>query len=441
MYAMCVYRLDRNGSVSVTDGVLYDKSAKKGPYFSVTHDSFNAAKGKAIAERKYNQKLDAVMKKEKYLRYDPIINWYQASSQSGADSGKTSSGGKTKTGSSGPKVNTGEAATLYYTHQTTVDNTTGAKTANVLVPYGWRLSHSINWNFIDTTSPGVATVTLTSPDGKAVIKLISNQQFYDMHKNSSHVAEGPDMGLYYTNLHYPNAGKLQTLGLQWEGFSDARLVKSFTVPDGLLRIAQEGEKIKLQSGTSGTGATPLASEGTVAQKLYQSGNQYIEYLTMVTAAASQANTGHAVLTAISWNVPLNCMFVADSRQSYDRYRDVFLNVIANSGFTTEFHFVNLRYGSVISNLISQGLLEQSRRYLQSESRSWISEYESSPGYDSDKLMSQWSDVIKEQNEYTTLDGETIKVSTAYDTVYQDGDRIYMGPEGQSPYGWTRLYPN
>ena len=31
-------------------------------------------------------------------------------------------------------------------------------------------------------------------------------------------------------------------------------------------------------------------------------------------------------TVISWNVPLNCMFIADSKQSYDRYRDVFLNV-------------------------------------------------------------------------------------------------------------------
>ena len=35
-YAMCVYRLAKNGGVSMTEGVLYDKNAKKRPYFSIS---------------------------------------------------------------------------------------------------------------------------------------------------------------------------------------------------------------------------------------------------------------------------------------------------------------------------------------------------------------------------------------------------------------------
>jgi len=92
-------------------------------------------------------------------------------------------------------------------------------------------------------------------------------------------------------------------------------------------------------------------------------------------------------------------------------------------------------------LISSNLLSQSELFLQSSAGTWASDYEKTSGYDSDRFMDQWSDVIKEQNEYTTLDGETYKISTSYDTVYQNGDQLYMGPEGQSPYGWTRLYPN
>ena len=41
-------------------------------------------------------------------------------------------------------------------------------------------------------------------------------------------------------------------------------------------------------------------------------------------------------------------------------------------------------------------------------------------------------------EYETTDGSRIKVSTQYDTVYQDGDRLYMGPDAYAPDGWTRL---
>ena len=44
----------------------------------------------------------------------------------------------------------------------------------------------------------------------------------------------------------------------------------------------------------------------------------------------------------------------------------------------------------------------------------------------------------ERNEYLTEDGSSIKVDTKYDTVYQNEDLIYMGPDGLAPDGWTRL---
>ncbi|MBR4474473.1 MAG: hypothetical protein IKS55_12645 [Oscillospiraceae bacterium] len=442
-YAMCVYRFDGSGNVYVTEGVLYDENAGKGPYFSVTDDSFNAAAGKPISENQFYQKLDSVALKEKYVRYQPISGWNGSGNASSGSGGQQSTGsGSGKTASSAPQVNTGSASSLYYTHETLKDNASGVKIANVLVPYGWNMSFKVSWDFISTSTPGVADVILTSPDGKARINLTSDMQFLDMYANGMHYGEGADMSIYCTRLHFRDAEEVQSLFLQGGSYSNAQLVKSYTVPDSLVQTLKEGARLRLQKNVADTGGTPIASEGSAAQKLYKSGNQYIEYLTLVTAAMQKDDTGHVVLTEIMWNIPYSCSFIADSKQSYDQYRDVFLNVVANSCFTAEFNYVNMRYGTAIANAISSHLLEQSMQYIQSGTSSWASEYEhSSGGYDSDRFTSEWSDVIKEQNEYTTLDGETIKVSTSYDTVYQDGDRFYMGPDGQSPYGWTRLYPN
>lgn len=441
-YAMLVYCIERNGNIYVTEGILYDENAWRGPYFSVTDDSFDASAGKPISQNQYNQKAEIVMAKEKYLRYTPISRWNSGtSSQPGSGSQQTTGYGTGKTGSSSkPQVNTGSASTMYYIHETLTDRTTGVKTANVLVPYGWNASLNVDWNYVDCSTPGVATVTLTSPDGKVSIGLQSAMQFYDIYNNGNTTGQGIDYSLYCTKMTYHNAHEMVELSAQ-NSYPGARLVKSYPVSDDIVRMLKEGAQVRLQSMIRTSGGKGLASEGSAADDLYQSGNKYIEYLAFVIAAADQADTGHVVVTTISWNLPFNAVFTADSKQSYDQYRDVFLNVVSNSGFTNEFLYVNLQYGASIGNAILSGRLEMIQQSLSSSARGWSSDYTSQNGYDSDKMMSQWSDVIKEQNDYTTLDGDTIKVSTQYDTVYQDGDTFYLGPDGQSPYGWTRLYPN
>jgi hypothetical protein len=47
-------------------------------------------------------------------------------------------------------------------------------------------------------------------------------------------------------------------------------------------------------------------------------------------------------------------------------------------------------------------------------------------------------VIKEQDTYATADGNSIKVPTSYDTVYQNKDLIYMGPQIDLNSDWTQL---
>ena len=40
-----------------------------------------------------------------------------------------------------------------------------------------------------------------------------------------------------------------------------------------------------------------------------------------------------------------------------------------------------------------------------------------------------------------MDGDTIKASTSYDAVFQNGDEFYFGSVGSAPDGWTQLTPN
>ena len=62
-------------------------------------------------------------------------------------------------------------------------------------------------------------------------------------------------------------------------------------------------------------------------------------------------------------------------------------------------------------------------------------------YTSDEWANDWSDYIYDQQEYATLDGGSIKASTAYDAVFQNGDEFYFGLVGNAPESWTQLAPN
>jgi hypothetical protein len=202
-------------------------------------------------------------------------------------------------------------------------------------------------------------------------------------------------------------------------------------------MVQEAAQVKLQANLAAL-ITPIGCEGTAADNLYRYGNSYIEYFSLVTAARVDVNNGRVDLDCTYWNVPISFMFIADSREAYDQYRPVFNTVVANSDFTFEFLYVNIRYGSAIDDAIHAGLMQKSMEYILGRSGSWVTEAENSPDYDSSKFADQWSDVIYERDEYETTDGSRIKVSTQYDTVYQDGDRLYMGPDAYAPDGWTRL---
>ena len=392
----------------------------------MTDDSFDPARGDPIAEDEFDDAVEALEGSVEGVYYEPLADYF--GSGGGQDARPTEPAEST--------VSAAGQGEGIFTHETLTDSVSGAAAANVLVPAGWDVSLDVNWGFVSTSSPGVGTVTLTSPDGRAEISMVSNQAFADISVGDMRVAEGIDQGLYTTNLFYRDAAAFVEDSLT-ASFGEVELVETLPVSEEMEDMIREAAEVKLKS-MAGTASTLVDSEGTVQHALYRSGDTYFECLVFVTGAQVHLEAGAVSMDEISWNVPVSFMLTADSREAWEEYTDEFAVVAANSAFTEEFLYMNISYGAAINDMISQGLMEQSESYIQSNAGSWLDDYESSSTYDSSDWANQWSDVIYERNEYETLDGGTIKVDTAYDSVYQDGDSIYMGPAALAPEGWTEL---
>ena len=80
-------------------------------------------------------------------------------------------------------------------------------------------------------------------------------------------------------------------------------------------------------------------------------------------------------------------------------------------------------------------------YMETMTNLTFSMVESSLG-GSYSTSDRFSDYIFDQNDYTTLDGSHVKVSTSYDYVYQSGSSVYFTNDALSiPSGATMLTPN
>ena len=448
-YAVVWYKFEKEGFVRVVEGVMETEDPSGFErYYYIMDENFDPERSFEITESEYREIIRLYMPHQQSIIYTPLKQWAEDMDflQNQSERKEAEKPQKKKEEAAKPAesrkqpAETGSSEGTLYTHRVLKDPKTGIDAVTALIPDGWYADVSVDWGRVDANSPGLAVMTLTSPDSHAQIKMFSNQQYFDITANGQRYEEGINMQIFASILHYRTAEEFQKLGLESEQHPNARIVKRIDVSDDMKALVQEASRVKLQNNL-GSASAAVGAEGTVAHNLYQDRNLYIEYFNMVTSARTKISAGRVSMDQISWNVPISFLFYADSEEAYGKYRDVFLNVMANSDVTMEFVYVNLCYGQQIIALIQQNLTSQAEAYLNSSAGAWAEEYERSSGYDSDAWANQWSDVIYERNEYTTTDGNTIKVDTKYDSVYQDGDRIYMGPDGLAPDNWTKLYPN
>ena len=395
----------------------------------------NGYQGPAISDEQFKQTATEYEQSVRDISFIPIRTW-QASTAETESTVETTTVPVTEIAQPGTTTESGVSG--YFTHQTLYSG--GIPVANVLVPQGWSAAVDVNWGFVSTATPGVATVMLTSPDGHAIILLTSAQHFTDFDAPLTYPREGTYSNVYMTYLRYRNASDFQKLTLEMLNCENAELVGEYKVPETLRQTMTTASELLLQNTYSGASGTPLSSEGTVAHRHYRIGNRHLEILTLDMSARGITYGTATQNESVCWYIPTDYLLVADSQEDYDLYHPVFQQVIGSSFFTQDFQYVNTTYGDRIRDAVHNGILVESYEYILSDSYGWLTDYHKTTESDEGSWSGGWSDVINEVNTYKTTDGGAIKVSTQYDTVYQNGDQIYMGPESQSPvgYGWTKL---
>ena len=134
------------------------------------------------------------------------------------------------------------------------------------------------------------------------------------------------------------------------------------------------------------------------------------------------------------------MCIAQDEATLDAYGSQYEIICENMLIRNEFNYVKSAYGNQIRNTAMKQQTNAIAAMTEEQAQSYLNDYDDSY-YTSDDWANDWSDFIYDRNEYTTTDGETIKVGTEIDAVYQNGDEFYFGSQGSAPFGWEQLTPN
>ena len=137
--------------------------------------------------------------------------------------------------------------------------------------------------------------------------------------------------------------------------------------------------------------------------------------------------------SITWGAPYTYIFLCPQAQ-YDQYYPCFSLFADNTGANDQFVNSNTRLSTEIRESV---LASRSLDGAASYSRSVLSD-EAAEG--DDYYEDRYTDYIFDNNEYTLSDGSSVKVSTAYDYVYEDsnGNVIVTDSAFVEPAGSTRL---
>ena len=387
------YSLTDDGMIRKLDGLLYDPKGADGTCFSVGPDGETTTMSEADFLTAV-QALDAERKAFRFLsirEYSPESALPSPSSETGSEIG-------------------------YYTHSSLYDGWTGIRAADLLIPTGWDASLELNWDHADTAYPGTAVIILQSADGHAAIRLSSEREYLDPGENAGLSDERADKAL----LSYRDAESVQALSLRDAGFAEAELLRTLPTSAALWETAA-----RLAEAMAGE-----SHEGTAACNLYQQGDTLIECLTLVAAAEKDG--------VITWSIPLDCVFIADSEIAWLSYLEVFESVAANSDFTADFRYLNSRFGAELPTLAEKNEPDTAKQLLRDQSAQWLKEYAASDAFVSGTWPGRWLDVIDPGLDFQTADGGVFRIQPVCERLFQAGSRFYAGPEVPSGGDWTEL---
>ena len=295
-------------------------------------------------------------------------------------------------------------------------------------------------------NPWQVAVTALSPDAATMMSYVSIRDFYAEGADTSQ--DGVFSLKYFTPiLHYMTAAEYcdfwaSTLN-STNGFA---LVEEKGYPElqSILNRQAQAFKDSVNSQMNGLGLTAERTDYTVAERRYAltapNGVDYYFVISTVTRGTLYRTfmpglfvnqEGHYIL----WDAPYVYSMLCPVDQ-WDQASAMFAVFTENTSVSDQFLLANQRLSTEIwSSLTGIDLVggkEIGERIMREET---------SAGDDYDE--ERFTDYIFDANDYTLSDGSHVKVSTAYDHVYEGDNGVvyYSDSAFAQPGGSTELTPN
>ena len=376
--------------------------------------------------------------------------------ETGEQAGETSTDAPEQVKQDLSQLDTSDYDGSFGTYAVLTDPATGVPVMDAILPYGWTAQVQCDWSFVSTTNPCIANVLFTSPDNKAAVLIQTTHDYLQSHDTSGLFPhrDYTDTSTYIVHLAYKNAG--QVLDLYFNGIlgTGGTVIKEDPVPDEVQSVLDQTAQTYLTTlvnginqigGGYGVTAQAAGYEGTASMRRYRytgdDGQSYLADAMALCIAAEYVSPSYGTsFVHIQWAVPGVIVYTAPDEETLEKYRTQCEIIIQNSAIRNEFNHIKHAYGSYIRNMLMRQQANAIAAMTEAQAQSYLSDYDPS-SYTSDDWANDWSDYIYDRNEYTTADGGTIKASTEFDSVYQNGDEFYFGSQGSAPFGWEQLTPN
>ena len=158
--------------------------------------------------------------------------------------------------------------------------------------------------------------------------------------------------------------------------------------------------------------------------------------TQMTMSMPSVMGGTLSETDIVWGPLYTYGLVAPEEDVMTLYPDAFHLFMENTTASDQFILANLQLSQELTQIIVNGRIESAQSYATQVLSKAAGSGET---YDDDRF----TDYIFDQNDYSLSDGSRVKVSTAYDYVYEGDNGIvyYTNDALAEPQGARRLTPN
>ncbi|MBQ3644041.1 MAG: hypothetical protein II961_05545 [Candidatus Riflebacteria bacterium] len=345
-----------------------------------------------------------------------------------------------------------------YTYQTITDNIVKIPAADIMVPKGFKAQITSQWDRLDGNFPGHEVIGIENTDNTVGIYIFTNESYYQFqNRNNFGISmpqqQGPDYERRITIMNYMDSSSVLEVFLNNLGFNNRKQIKSLPVDENklqtlktnLLKTAQiEVQKIHQMNVMARTDMRTTLNDVRVdmAKKQYSVGYGKIEASTCVGAITTTIANNMIANVTTSWEISYFILFRANSSELFDKYYSTYQTVISNARIRPEFYYLNMKLKQMNEERVAKIGAVRAKVSLEAQREQIMGTYSSSTNGEavstSEKVMNMWDDVIKEVDEYTTLDGRKLKTSMYNETVAQDGDTFYIGKKTGVPNGFKEL---